>query len=149
MIFKQTGASVFVSLRPVSKRVILICLLLCLAGFFSGWQLSGVLLETWRDSSGWWPALVLAGGFLCLPAGVGILMGYPLGRNLAVLAFCVGYFVCAALLAAPLLETAHAITINGSPAGFGVHATGSLMLLGVLLLLHWTLYSPPFEEHLA
>ena len=76
-------------------------------------------------------------------------MGYPLGRTLAVLAFGVGYFVCAALLAAPLLETAHAITINGNPAGFGVHATGSMMLLGVLLLLHWTLYSPPFEEHLA
>jgi hypothetical protein len=150
MIFKQTGPSISVNLRPVSKRVVIICLWLCLVGFFSGWQLSGLLMgAVWKQPSGWWPSLVLAAGFLCLPAGVGILMGYPLGRTLAVLAFVVGYFVCAALLAAPLLPADHGITIHGSPAGFGVHAAGSLLLLGVLLLLHWTLYSPPFEDHLA
>ncbi len=135
----------------MSKRVISICLFLCLVGFFSGWQLSGILMAAaWKQPSGWWPTLVLAGGFLCLPAGVGILMGYRSGRTLAVLAFSVGYLVCAALLAAPLLGADPVgMTVDGSRPDFGVYVTASLLQLGLLLLLHWTLYSPPFEDHLA
>lgn len=79
-----------------------------------------------------------------------MLMGYRWGRALAVVAFSVGYLVCAAMLATPLLDTGFVrIDLNGGRADFGVHATASLLLLGVLLLLHWTLFSPPFEEHLS
>lgn len=137
----------------MSKRVILICLLLCVVGFFSGWQLSGVLASgLWKEPSGWWPALVHGGGFLCLPAGVRMLMGYRSGRLLAAAAFSVGYLVCVALLAAPLLPAdwiGIGISINAKNPDFGVFATASLLLLGILLFLHWTLYSPPFEEHLS
>jgi hypothetical protein len=135
----------------VSKRVILICLLLCVVGFFSGWQLCGVLASgAWKEPSGWWPALVQGGGFMCLPAGVKMLMGYRSGRVLASMAFAVGYLGCAALLAAPLLPADWiGISINGNRPDFGVYATVSLLQLGVLLFLHWTLFSPPFEEHLS
>lgn len=151
--FKQTDPPVSARLRRVSKRVILICLLLCVVGFFSGWQLCGILMSgSWNEPSGWWPALLFGGGFLCLPAGVRMLMGYRSGRVLASVAFSAGYLVCVALLAAPLLPAdwvGIGISINGNRPGFGVYATVSLLLLGILLFLHWTLYSPPFEEHFS
>ena len=134
----------------MSKRVVLICLFLCLGGFFSGWQLFGALPTVLGQPPGWWPVIVMGGGFLCLPAGVGMLMGYRWGRGLAVAAFAVGYLVSAALVATPLIDMDLAgLRVNGSRLDFGVHATASLMLLAVLLLLHWTLFSPPFEDHLS
>lgn len=134
----------------MSKRVIAICLMLCLVGFFAGWQFCGSLLAAREASSGGWSVAVMAGGFLCLPAGVGMLMGYRWGRGLAVAAFAAGYLVCAALLVTPLLDLQLAGTgLNGTRPDFGVYATSSLLLLGILLLLHWTLYSPPFEDHLS
>jgi hypothetical protein len=79
-----------------------------------------------------------------------MLMGYRSGRVLASMAFAVGYLGCAALLAAPLLPADWiGISINGNRPDFGVYATVSLLQLGVLLFLHWTLFSPPFEEHLS
>lgn len=81
-----------------------------------------------------------------------MLMGYRSGRVLAWVAFSGGYLICAALFAAPLLPAdwvGIGISINGNRSDFGVHATASLLLLGILLSLHWTLYSPPFEEHLS
>ncbi|MEK7951129.1 hypothetical protein [Luteolibacter soli] len=135
----------------MSKRVVIICLSLCLVGCVFGWGLGGLLLTGgYRHPGGWWPMLLLLGGFLCLPAGIGMIMGYRLGRTVAVAAFAVGYLACAAMLVAPLLQAGVIdIAINGSRAGYGVYAAGSLMLLGVVLLLHWTLYTPSFEDHLA
>ena len=81
-----------------------------------------------------------------------MLMGYRSGRLLASMAFAVGYLGCAALLAAPLLPAdwvGIGILINDKRPDFGVYATVSLLQLGVLLFLHWTLISPPFEEHLS
>lgn len=79
-----------------------------------------------------------------------MLMGYQWGRALAVVAFSVGYLICAAMLATPLLDMDLVrIDLNGDRPDFGVHATASLLLLGVLLLLHWTLFSPPFEDHFS
>lgn len=146
----QTDSLVSAKLCHMPKRVVVICLLLCLGGFFSGWQLSGLLLSAREQAWAWWPVIVVTGGFLCLPAGVGMLMGYRWGRALAVVAFSVGYLVCAAMLATPLLDMDLVrIDLNGNRPDFGVFATASLLLLGVLLLLHWTLFSPPFEDHLS
>lgn len=79
-----------------------------------------------------------------------MLMGYRWGRTLAVVAFSVGYLVCAAMLATPLVDIDLVrIELSGGRPDFGVYATASLLLLGVLLLVHWTLFSSPFEEHLS
>jgi hypothetical protein len=149
--FPETGAAGFVSSAAVSKRVVIICLFLCLVGILFGLGLSGLWITgLWGRPEGWLPTLLYAGGFLCLPAGMAMMLGYPFGRVVAVVAFVVGYLACAAILAAPWLgEGAMHISINGSRAGFEMHAFASLLLLGIVMLLHWTLYTPSFEDHLS
>ena len=134
----------------MSKRVVVICLLLCLAGFVFGWGLSGLLMAAVHGQAMWGAILYQTAGFLSLPAGVGMLMGYRWGRTLAVVAFAVGYVTSAAMLVAPLLPDGFVhLSISGHPVVYGVFATNALLLLGVLLLLHWTLYTPSFEDHLS
>jgi hypothetical protein len=135
----------------VSKRVIIICLFLCLVGIVFCPGLFGLWITgIWGHPAGWFPTFLSVGGVLCLPAGLGMMLGHRFGRIVAVVAFVVGYLACAAILAAPLLgEGGIHISINGTPAGFGLHAFAALLLLGVVMLLHWTLYTPSFEDHLA
>ncbi|WP_193210470.1 hypothetical protein [Luteolibacter marinus] len=131
----------------MSKRVIIIGVLMCLAGFAFGFLLAGSLLG---GAGGQLPGRLLAGflaaGFALLPAGIGILLGYRFARKLAILPIGAGYLASALLLAAPLIP---AIQVSGPVQGYLACVAVALFVLGLLLLLHWTLYTAPFEDHLS
>lgn len=129
----------------MSKRVLFVCLAFCLIGLLAVWDIVHSVI-----AGGIRPNF----GVLFLPVGCGLLLGSQLARTAANGLFILSYLVAAWLLFAPLFTTASAAIASDSRdvswmSGYPVLLVGVLMVVSVLGLLHWLLYSPPFDEHLS
>lgn len=103
-----------------------------------------------RLSGKWWWDL----GALFIPVSIGLFMGKPLARTAAAGLFFLIYALLAALLVL-------AIFYDRKMAGTGTlevfRAQGASWLVFVfaavigsqIAILHWMLYTQPFEEHLS
>jgi hypothetical protein len=127
----------------MSKRVIFICTLILLMGFLAAWDMF-VHLQSGR--------LYLNLGVLFIPIGIGLFLGMPSARTAAVVVFSLTYALCGLVLIASIfgqssiqwLGVDHPLA-NGLPIVFVAVA----IICSVTGLIHWTLYSQPFEEHLS
>jgi hypothetical protein len=125
----------------MSKRVIFTCTLLLLLGVV------GCVNSAAAFTRGQVHFDLFA---LFLPVALALFLGLPGSRMAATVVFSIHYLFLAFLL----LGSAFAkISVVASDLSIGF--SWSLMLVFVamlgslLVLLHWMLYSPPFEEHLG
>ena len=130
---------------PMSKRVLFVSLALCLTGLLAGWDILRSAI-----AGGLRPNF----GVLFLPIGCGLLLGSQLARTAASGLFILSYLVGAWMVLAPLFVTASAAVVSDSRdvswmSGYPILLVGVLIVVAVLALLHWLLYSPPFDEHLS
>jgi hypothetical protein len=129
----------------MSKRVLFVSLSLCLIGLLAGWEmLQGFV-------GGWFHLNVAV---LFLPISGGLLMGMPVARTAANGLFILSYLTAAWVLVMPLLTNVDiSAALDGRNlsglSGYPVLLVGVLLVVSVLALLHWLLYSPPFDEHLS
>lgn len=129
----------------MSKRVLFVCLSLCLIGLLAGWEILQAFIN------GRFHADVAV---LFLPISGGLLMGMPVARTAASGVFILSYLIGAWVLVTPLFTN---VDINAaldsrnlsSLSGYPILLVGVLLVVSVLGLLHWLLYSPPFDEHLS
>lgn len=90
---------------------------------------------------------------LFIPASIALFMALPGARLAANIVFGIIYLALLTLLVAPLIPSA-AITLKTFgvqppfPPTFALIFVFVAMLGSILALLHWMLFSPPFEEHL-
>lgn len=128
----------------MSKRVFITCTLLLLLGV-------GGLLDT--ASAFVHDAVHINLLILLLPVAIGLFLALPGSRLAASIVFSVLYFFLAMLLLAPLMGPIIP-SCQIIHADFFIQSSFSLVFVSVsligslLVLLHWMLFSSPFEEHL-
>ena len=90
-------------------------------------------------------------GVLFIPVSIGLFMGMAAARIAATFLFCLIYLMLAGLLVAPLvLGSSIVVHFHDS----SVQGTFPLILVVVAVagsvvgLIHWFLYTRPFDEHL-
>jgi hypothetical protein len=126
----------------MSKRVILISLLLCLFGLWNIWEVIAALLAN---------RIEIEFGVLFFPAGCGLLMGHRYARSMASLVFVLYYLGLALGIFLLPLAKASGVTFAGLPPELAPYAmlVAMLLTLAVALFIHWQLYTKPFDEHLS
>ncbi|WP_367874277.1 hypothetical protein [Luteolibacter sp. Populi] len=117
----------------MSKRVVIISLLLCLIGLWGIWDVIASLLAG---------HLRFNACVLFLHPGCALLLGRPWARKHASWAF--GFFYATTGIATFL-----ALAGIGSGTADYFAIVVSLISLAVAMLLHWQLYTRPFDEYLA
>jgi hypothetical protein len=136
----------------MSKRVIFTCSLLLLLGLWGGYE------TTASFARGVWYFNLLA---LFLPVAIALFMALPGARIAATVVFSILYLSLALFLALFLagISMRHIsmpnVTVQilrsdlplANPYPFVLVL--AVMFACVLALLHWMLYSPPFDEHLG
>lgn len=128
----------------MSKRVFVTCSLILLLGVAGGLDSAAAI------SRGEVSINLL---ILLLPVAIALFMALPGARLGANLVFSVLYLFLAAALVAPsigLTTTRVQVLRSDLPlmSSFPVVLVFAVMLASLLALLHWMLFSPPFEEHL-
>ena len=125
----------------MSKRVIFTCTVLLLLGVLG-------MLDTFSSFSR--GQLYLNATALFVPVSIALFMGLPGSRTAATVVFVIHYILLGLLLMGTSM--AHVVILSaGVPLPFNPFHFILLfvvMLACVLSLLHWMLYSPPFDEHL-
>ena len=124
----------------MSLRVLFVCLSLCAIGLHAAWQ----IVQHY-----------LAGGLyldLCVfffPIGIGLALGYRPSRAAADALFKLIYITLGVvLIGAAICPGALPARIAGLQ-GYPVLLVVGLLSSGVLALLHWLLYTPPFDDWLT
>ena len=128
----------------MSKRVITTCTLLLLLG------VAGGLDSAMAFSRGQIHINLMV---LLLPVSLALFTAMPGARLAATIAFSILYLFLALVLLAPLIggsSTQFHVLPVGAPlsVSFAVVFVVVSMIGSLLALLHWMLFSPPFEEHL-
>jgi hypothetical protein len=128
----------------MSKRVIATCSLLLLLGVAGG-------LDSLAAFSRGQVHINLL--ILLLPVAISLFVALPGARLGATIVFSILYLFLALLLLAPMIgPTVTQVQFFRSElpfmSSFSVVLVFVAMLGSVLALLHWMLFSPPFEEHL-
>ena len=128
----------------MSKRVIVTCILILLLGVAGG-------LESAEAISRGEVSINLL--ILLLPVGIALFMALPGARLGANIAFSILYSFLAFSLVAPSIArmtTKVQLFRSDMPlmSSYPVLLVFVIILGSILILLHWMLYSPPFEEHL-
>ncbi|BCU75601.1 hypothetical protein [Luteolibacter sp. LG18] len=128
----------------MSKRVLFVCLTLLLAGLLWGW-----LLLPATGSVPWLAYL----GLLPVPVSIGLLLGQSWARPAAAAIFCLIYLLLAAGMVLSFFPGSQAVVAMGW-LQFALSAPATMFIFSAMVgcgtgFLHWLLYSPPFEEHLA
>jgi len=129
----------------MSKRVIFVCIVLLLLGLGSGRQMLVALLSgrwTWNF------------GVLFIPISIGLFQGRLFARTAAVALFFLIYALLATFM---VLAIFYDRTMAGANTLEVFKAQGASWLVLVFVavigspiaILHWMLYTPPFEEHLS
>lgn len=134
----------------MSKRVLFVCLSLCVIGLLALWESVRVL--TGADSQTRASAPYVA--ILFLPIGCGLLFGSTFARTAATGVFILSYLIGAWMLLAPLFVTASAAIATDTReaawmSGYPVLLVGVSLVISVLGILHWLMYSTAFEKHLS
>lgn len=124
----------------MSKRVIFTCTVLLLLGT------AGLLDSAAGSARGGWQLNLMA---LFLPAAVALFLALPGARLGASLVFALHYGLLAMVLAGSTVAGVRLAGAEFFQLPYALMATGVVMFGAVLVLLHWMLYSPPFEEHLG
>jgi amino acid transporter len=125
----------------MSKRVIFTCTLLLLLGLWGGYE------TTVSIARGVWHFNLFA---LFLPVSIALFMALPASRIAATVVFSILYLFLALVLigtSMPNVRVIHSDLPLANPYPFMVVCV--VMFACVLALLHWMLYSPPFDEHLS
>ena len=128
----------------MSKRVLVTCTLLLLLG------VAGGLDSAMAFSRGQIHVNLMV---LLLPVSLALFMAMPGARLAATVAFSILYLFLALLLLTPLIGSS-ASRVQLLPSGAPIQLSYAVvfvfvaMIGSVLALLHWMLFSPPFEEHL-
>lgn len=134
----------------MSKRVLFVCLSLCVIGLLALWEsvhiLTGANFQTKVSA----PYVAI----LFLPIGCGLLFGSTFARTAATGVFILSYLIGAWMLLTPLFVTATAAIATDTRdaawmSGYPVLLVGVLIVISVLGILHWLMYSNAFEEHLS
>lgn len=123
--------------------MLIICLLLLGLGISGAWDMFGKM----------------AGGrasinlfVLFLPTSLFLSLGFPGARLMTSITFVAIYVFLAVCLIGPVwFNTVPVVNMGGSiPVGLShsVYATLILTIGSFLALLHWIIYSAPFDEHL-
>ena len=135
--------NLFVAFLAIS--LYLSCTVLLLIGIGGAWDvLAGFLAN--RPS--------FNASALFLPVSVLLFLGIPGARAIASVVFGLCYLILALLLILPLTASL-SVTLRFFGSESGIEGSYSMlfvvvaMFAAVLLLLHWMLYSPPFDEHLG
>lgn len=129
----------------MSKRVIFTCTMLLLLGIAGCWDLVSSFIHGEVHFN------LLA---LFLPVAIALILALPGSRLAANVVFSILYGFLALFLAAPLLGVSM-INIRIIDQSLPMQATYAWMLVfvamfgSVLVLLHWMLFSQPFEDHLS
>ena len=129
----------------MSKRVLFTCTLLMMIGVAGFLDMANAFS---RGTKAW---NILA---LYLPASIALFLAIPGARVLATIVFVISYIFLGLLLVGSALSS-HVVGLQLFGGHFPLQATFPLVfvavaLLGsVLALLHWSIFSPPFEEHLT
>jgi hypothetical protein len=131
----------------MSKRVLFVCLSLCVIGLLAVWDLVHSILAGQVH-------LTMGVAVLFLPIAFGLMMGSPFARTAACGVFILTYLIAAWMLLAPLFITASAAIATDTReaawmSGYPVLLVGVMLVISVLGTLHWLLYSPAFDEHLS
>lgn len=125
----------------MSKRVIFTCTLLLLIGLSGSYEtFASFARNMWYFN----PAA------LFLPVSIALFMGVPGSRMAATIVFSIIYTILAYLLMGSSI--AHVQLLRSDLPAFTPFSFVILfvvMYACVLALLHWMLYSPPFDEHLS
>jgi hypothetical protein len=127
----------------MSKRVIFTCTLILLMGLMAAWDMFAHL------QSG---RLYLNIGVFFIPIGIGLFLGMPAARTSAVVVFSLTYALCGLVLIASMVgrPSIQWFGIDQPLAnGFPIVFVAVAIICSVTGLIHWTLYSQPFEEHLS
>jgi hypothetical protein len=126
----------------MSKRVIFTCTVLLLLGLMGGYETASSF------SQGGWHLNLLV---LFLPVSLALFMAVPGSRAAATVVFSILYIFLAFLLIGT--SVAHVQILRSDLPAFAnpypFLAVFVVMYACVLALLHWMLYSPPFDEHLS
>jgi len=126
----------------MSKRVIFTCTLLLLLGLWGCFEtFASFALHVWYFNP-------LA---LFLPVSIALFMGLPGSRMAATIVFAMAYTILAFLLMGT--SFVHVQILRSDLPVFAVPVSFIILFVVmyacVLSLLHWMLYSPPFDEHLG
>jgi hypothetical protein len=125
----------------MSKRVIFTCTLLLLHGLSGSYEtFASFALHRWYFN----PAA------LFLPVSIALFMGVSGSRMAATIIFSIIYTILAYLLMGSSI--AHVQLLRPDLPAFSPFSFVILFVVMygcVLALLHWMLYSPPFDEHLG
>jgi hypothetical protein len=127
----------------MSKRVIFTCTLILLMGLLAAWDMFAHL-QAGR--------LYLNIGVFFIPIGIGLFLGMPSARTSAVVVFSLTYALCGFVLIVSMFgRTSIQIFGIDHPLanGFPFVFVAVAIICAVAGLIHWTLYSPPFEDHLS
>jgi hypothetical protein len=127
----------------MSKRVIFTCTLILILGLLAAWDMF-VHLQAGR--------LYLNIGVFFIPIGIGLFLGMPSARTSAVVIFSLTYALCGLVLVVSVFSrpTVQIFGIDQPLAnGFPIVFVAVAIICAVVGLIHWTLYSPQFEEHLS
>ena len=122
----------------MSKRVIFVCSLLLIAGLGAAWNMLVAL--TRRD-------IQFNFGILLIPISIGLFLGRAVARTLASILFCVGYVFLLVMLGAAVAGAKITTTLP-FPASLPLVFVFVALAGSVMSLIHWMLYSSPFDEHL-
>lgn len=126
----------------MSKRVIFTCTVLLLIG------VQGLFDMLSSFSQGHLNINLFA---LFLPVSIALFMGLPGSRIAATAVFSINYSFLALLLIGTSIARVQILRSDlllfANP--FPIIIVFVVMLACVLALLHWMLYSPPFDEHLG
>lgn len=141
----------------MSKRVIFISLLLCAFGLWCGWDMIQWFLKG---------RVVINTSVFFFPAGCGLLLGHRHARSSASWTFSLFYVGLVLAVVGTALDFGGPIappapgsgvrvtTITSIPGmlpqlGMSVLLVAELIALALAMLVHWQLYTPPFDEHLT
>ena len=125
----------------MSKRVIFTCTLLLLLGLWGGYETAASFAR-----GVWYFNLFV----LFLPVSIALFMALPGSRVAATVVFSILYLFLALILVGismPNVQILHSDLPLANPYSFVV--VFAVMFACVLALLHWMLFSPPFDEHLG
>ena len=127
----------------MSKRVIFISLLLCLFGLWCGWDMIQSCLKSGR--------LVFNTSVFFFPAGCGLLLGHRHARTLASWTLGLFYLGLVLTVAAAAMATSGITNLPGNLVGLSLSSllVAELIALALSMLIHWQLYTQPFDEHLT
>lgn len=131
----------------MSKSVVIICVLMCIAGLLFGFPLFSLVASgAYESLPGQIVAVLSFAGFVLFPAGMLLMLGHKAGRTLCVVPLFAGYLTSAAMVFSPLIP---GFEVTGVIQGYSISLTMALLLLGVTLLLHWQICSAAFDDHLS